>query len=196
MFHLIWKFCAALAAVTGAASATLLWSRSSVLGVLLMGGLVVALVLWCSRESEGKGSRFARSAKHGFLISFAVVAAGGLCSLLSSAGALLSIALVLTAPPVVRRAAAFARSRGWLTGAADAVPADAARVQTMSTAEICQAWTASCAQLRQVTPRSLPVVRLRQLYLDELERRDPVGLNAWLSSTASAAGDPRRYLSP
>ncbi|MEU4196842.1 hypothetical protein AB0E69_33415 [Kribbella sp. NPDC026611] len=30
----------------------------------------------------------------------------------------------------------------------------------------------------------------RQRCLDELERRDPEGLNAWLGSTASAAGDP------
>lgn len=34
----------------------------------------------------------------------------------------------------------------------------------------------------------------RQRCLDELERRDPDGLHACLSSPASAAGDPRRFL--
>lgn len=34
----------------------------------------------------------------------------------------------------------------------------------------------------------------RQRCLDELERRDPDGLHAWLGSNASAGGDPSRFL--
>jgi hypothetical protein len=40
----------------------------------------------------------------------------------------------------------------------------------------------------------LHLVELRQHCLDELERRDPAGLSAWLASTASAGGDPSRFL--
>lgn len=42
----------------------------------------------------------------------------------------------------------------------------------------------------------LRVVQQRQLYLDELERRNPAGLAAWLASGARAAGDPTRFIVP
>jgi hypothetical protein len=42
--------------------------------------------------------------------------------------------------------------------------------------------------------RRLEIVKARARCLDELERRDPVGLQAWLESSASPAGDPARFL--
>jgi hypothetical protein len=38
------------------------------------------------------------------------------------------------------------------------------------------------------------VVAQRQVYLDEMERRSPSGLRAWLESGARAAGGPERFL--
>lgn len=57
-------------------------------------------------------------------------------------------------------------------------------------------WQDSYKILRDATTAAarLRIVEARQLYLDELERRDPVGLKAWLGENASAAGDPSRYL--
>jgi hypothetical protein len=38
------------------------------------------------------------------------------------------------------------------------------------------------------------VVALRQVYLDEMDRRSPTAFQAWLASGARAAGGPDRYL--
>jgi hypothetical protein len=40
----------------------------------------------------------------------------------------------------------------------------------------------------------LSIVEARRDYIDELERRSPHGLMAWLASGARAAGDPSRFI--
>lgn len=66
----------------------------------------------------------------------------------------------------------------------------------MGDVDICLAWCSSYVALQRVrTPESrLRVVEMRALYLDELERRDPNALLAWIASGARAAGDPSRFL--
>jgi len=63
-------------------------------------------------------------------------------------------------------------------------------------AELCWAWRRSYVRLQRC--RSVheiaQVVTQRQQVLDELERRNPGGLSAWLDSGARAAGDPTRYV--
>lgn len=49
-------------------------------------------------------------------------------------------------------------------------------------------------QLAEQPEERASVTRLRQGYLDEMERRNPAGLTAWLDSGARAAGDPARFL--
>ena len=67
---------------------------------------------------------------------------------------------------------------------------------TVSTAQLCREWHESYEALQQAATSvaRLRIVMARQRCLDELERRDPEGLNAWLWSNASAAGDPSRFL--
>ncbi len=67
----------------------------------------------------------------------------------------------------------------------------------MDDVDICLAWCSSYVALQRVrTAESrLRVVQMRALYLDDLERRDPDGLVAWIASGARAAGDPSRFLS-
>ncbi|MFG1912356.1 hypothetical protein [Kribbella sp. NPDC048928] len=62
-----------------------------------------------------------------------------------------------------------------------------------STADLCRQWRDSYEALhRAKTGRQrLRIVLERQLCLDELGRRDPEGLEAWLTSAAS---DPSRFL--
>jgi hypothetical protein len=62
--------------------------------------------------------------------------------------------------------------------------------------ELCQAWCASCQVARTVTsPRRLKVVaQERRSYLDELQRRHPLAVEAWLAGPATADGDPMPYL--
>lgn len=97
---------------------------------------------------------------------------------------LLLLAVGSSSPPAVR----------WL--GSDAPPDQSQPRVPTSTADLCRQWHDSYDALQHAgTPAArLQIVTTRQHCLDELERRDPEGLNAWLSSSASAAGDPRRFL--
>jgi hypothetical protein len=69
-------------------------------------------------------------------------------------------------------------------------------VDHLSTADLCRAWCRSTTALRgsaSVSYRAA-VVGLRAAYLDELERRHPVGVAAWLSCEDWAAVDPMPYV--
>lgn len=62
--------------------------------------------------------------------------------------------------------------------------------------ELCQAWCASFEMVRAApSARRLTVVsRERRSYLDELERRYPRAVEAWLASDPLADVDPTPYL--
>jgi hypothetical protein len=66
----------------------------------------------------------------------------------------------------------------------------------LTDSELCRAWVASFGLLESVPDSAAleRVVVLRQCYLDELERRDPAALAAWLHSGARASSSPGRYL--
>jgi hypothetical protein len=61
---------------------------------------------------------------------------------------------------------------------------------------LCLAWRASfSALLRAGAPAErLQIVEERLAYLQELERRNPGGVAAWLASGARAAGNPARFV--
>lgn len=98
----------------------------------------------------------------------------------------LLLALVVTSPPVVR----------WYGDSLSRPQPGELGESTTTTAQLCRQWHDSFEDLQNApTPAArLRIVKARQQCLDELERRDPDGLNAWLSSTASAAGDPSRFV--
>jgi hypothetical protein len=75
-------------------------------------------------------------------------------------------------------------------------PAQKRQPIDITTEELCREWCQSYAALRHApTPRDrLRIVMARQWCLDELERRHPEALHAWLESAASAGGDPARFL--
>jgi hypothetical protein len=119
-----------------------------------------------------------------------VVAAGGICTLLGGAGFAVVVVLAISGPWTLRRAGLLKRGR--------AQPDADSGVERMTTLGLCQAWVSTGDQLRRsLAPDThLRLATARQLYLDELERRDPDGVSAWLESDrVSAAGDPHRFLS-
>lgn len=66
----------------------------------------------------------------------------------------------------------------------------------LSIRELCQQWRHSYRALHHARDLAggAQVVTTRAGYLDELERRDPVGFHRWLDEGARAAGDPSRFL--
>lgn len=72
-------------------------------------------------------------------------------------------------------------------------------LQRLSTEELCQAWCASYLVLMERSAGTgikavMATVQERQRYLDELERRNPIGLAAWFASGARVASNPLPYL--
>ncbi|MDX6291466.1 MAG: hypothetical protein QOH50_541 [Kribbellaceae bacterium] len=68
--------------------------------------------------------------------------------------------------------------------------------QSLTDAQLCTAWRISFSALEKARTEQqrLRIVEERQDCLDELERRNPHGLAAWLASGARAAGDPTRFV--
>jgi hypothetical protein len=71
-----------------------------------------------------------------------------------------------------------------------------AAARALTTSELCREWRRSFVRLQSArTFRDrCYVVALRQVYLDEMDRRSPTAFQAWLASGARAAGGPDRYL--
>lgn len=74
-------------------------------------------------------------------------------------------------------------------------------VAALSDHELCFAWRVSFVILQhlrqsQDTLAQSRVVGLRQMYLDEMERRNRPGFTRWLMAGARPASDPTRYLLP
>ncbi|MGH3443898.1 MAG: hypothetical protein ACRDPB_00850 [Nocardioidaceae bacterium] len=69
-------------------------------------------------------------------------------------------------------------------------------VRALDDTELCTAWRSSFRALEAAQQPSVraDLVALRQACIDEMERRYPNGLRAWLESGARAAGNPTRYL--
>lgn len=118
----------------------------------------------------------------------AIVAFGGLAAVLG-AGALFPVMMLLAcSPPALRWYGGLLRR--------NADPPARSDSSGVSTSELCREWLDSYQALSEATSATdrLRIVMARQRCLDELERRDPDGLQAWLASAASAGGDPSRFL--
>ncbi|MGH9203486.1 MAG: hypothetical protein ACRD2A_19865, partial [Vicinamibacterales bacterium] len=83
-----------------------------------------------------------------------------------------------------------------LTSPPNAGPAKDAMTQ-LSTDELCHEWCRTSLQLMRTTdPQATAMLAAGRAYLlDELERRNPVGLATWLESGPRAFSDPRRFIS-
>jgi hypothetical protein len=84
---------------------------------------------------------------------------------------------------------------GRLVALADMPSADG--VLDLDDHALCDVWRRSYVRLgaSRAAETRLEVVRLRQVYLDELVRRHPAEVRHWLASGARAAGNPLPFLS-
>ena len=85
-----------------------------------------------------------------------------------------------------------------VVGPGDAAWWDVLRHETslLSDGDLCAAWRASFAALLEAADAVARehVVRVRELYLDELISRHPEAVTAWLATNPRAAGGPERFL--
>jgi hypothetical protein len=130
--------------------------------------------------------------------------------LLSAVAAVVVLALAISARPAIRAVRerrtkrAGSSSERWdaaLRALASASPEYAyyppvPDPRQLTDEDLCRAWCASYEVVSTATSaRRLKVVaQERRSYLDELQRRHPQAVEAWLAGPATADGDPMPYL--
>jgi hypothetical protein len=197
----VWLGVTCTLGAVGVAAAWTAWTPSAVAMVFTVGFTMGATVMSVV-HILGRPVHTARVLGVGAKTGVAVVAAGGLTVPLGVAILPALLIVAVCSPRVV----VWLLYRGGPAALADAgtsgQPLEADRLMRaeeaglLSDRALCRAWRKSYFDLTrsQSLPASLRIVQERQGYLDELERRSPHGLSAWLSSGARAAGNPSRYI--
>ena len=198
---------AILGIVLGALGMLVLSSRA--IPIVLGSGVISGLVACCAAPSLfprivdraastglGLAGRVAAATVVGCYVIAGLVAAFGGAALLL---------VVVAAATVAARRRWRAGEHGHETAAWRAETASApeagtlsppARIERMPIDELCSAWRNSFLLVRAGSSPSVieQIAKVRCRYLDELERRDPIGFRRWIDSGARAAGDPSRFI--
>jgi hypothetical protein len=215
--HTFWRrtwfaWCLVLAAV-GLACAFRHWDPSILIPLMLTVAVCATAVAFVVGQDEGLPGviRLVRTA---FVADMAVTAAAGLGAVLGALGIMLVLAAVGTAPLLTSWVCRRWRlswslpegdqhdSWGGHLREPDLDDEEAEQIRApqelrhLDDASLCLAWRRSFVLLHQRTSviKQMSLVQQRQEYLDELERRSPYGLAAWLDSGARASGNPLPYL--
>lgn len=192
-----WSRAYAVTAVVGVAVALIQWSPPLVLA-LAMVGMVPAMV-GLSLQAQTKGHRpgaLSGTEIRRLMVRSAYVAAGlvAACAYVA-VSPLLAITLVLALAVTSPRLGLLGRRTVEDVEHSGSHDADAESVHQLSVAELCQRWCRTFHGVLQHDPHhAARIVGMRQLYLDEMERRDPAGLRSWLMSSPHAGGSPEKYL--
>lgn len=193
-------------AVLGWGLALVLWDLADVLLIFAFAAGSAALLWSCAISSGTEAGllkerlrRMVTIATGAGAAAVAVVAAAASFPVLT---AVLMVLAVASSPVCVsrlgRRLRAHRGAGGWhrpqqrlgWTLAAETT------AEALTDVDLCRAWVSSFDALQSATDSSAVerVVILRQSYLDELERRNPGALAAWLDSGARATSSPDRFL--
>lgn len=190
IYRAVWRvFCGVLVVLGLVSCALALPAEIMELTVLIA---LVAATMAASFYGSGDRTEGARWTRKQVVVASAVGSAAtilvvGLTVELGSSVLWLTLLVAAGSPPAVQW------YRGRLHLGTEQVRTDAPE---RSTADLCRQWRESYEALRcaKTDRQRLRIVMQRQYCLDELGRRDPEGLEAWLSTSASAAGDPTRFL--
>jgi hypothetical protein len=188
-YRLVWSALSGLVGVVGLLAGVFLLPADVMYPLLFVAaliGLTVATTFWSKTKETTISGRSGRSAVIAVTVISAIVACAGHVVLLGAAGPGLVVVLCVTSPAAMR----------WCGRRLGHIPGRLGGSGAVTTAELCRHWQDSYEALRGATTATarLSIVQTRQRYLDELERRDPIGLKTWLGDNASAAGDPSRFL--
>jgi len=183
-----WRDAWTLVAVCGAGVAGLEWSPVvAVFAVLFAWAGAAALLVSLSVARDGVpeqplGSRPHAVAGDALLLATGTVAALAVGGVSSALLLLLLLVAGVTSPVLVRRVRRTVAPRSGVDR----------RLRTLSDVELCDLWRYTFGQLQsRQTPESLMgLVGIRQACLDELGRRNPAAVHAWLESGARPGDGP------
>ena len=213
-----WRRCWCVLTAVGVGVAVLEWSPPMTLAAVTLASFCAVighLLVWMSRERPDPGTSPAwrRIGPRSLWIGATVVALLAVTEGSASLGMLVGLVLLLTSPLVVRRigrrTAPPNRPTGQRTGtdpviascettsSGDApVPAGQdRRIPELTDSALCQLWRHTFWELQsEVEPAAvLVLVATRQACVDELERRNPAAVKAWLESGARAWVGPEKF---
>jgi len=201
------SWCVYLATTAGLVCAVASWGLGRVVISVVVLAMAAAVIVSSVRGGDGRSAvpwivRVTLSA------SVIPPAAVGLIAVFKFVGVLTVLILAATTPAltslvrarkhapedpsVVRREPAIPRD----TATSLAAGAPARELRSLDDEALCLAWRRSFRLLEASfsAAERLSVVEQRQHYLDELHRRSPEGLKAWLDSGARASGNPLPYV--
>jgi hypothetical protein len=189
VYEFAWRTVCGLLGAVGIALACIVLPADVMVAIVTVAAVVGAMTAvghLSTTPTTDPSPGLGRSAMLGAMASTAVIAIAGFAVILNIGVIGMVLILAVSSPQTLR----------WCNRQLRAAPRVEAELLTISTAELCRQWQATYDSLRSATTPAvmLRIVEARQRCLDELERRDPSGLNAWLASAASAAGDPSSFL--
>jgi hypothetical protein len=211
VWHWVWSLWCQLLVATGLACAFGHWGPSVVLPLMVILTTCAATFV---DITQGRGiPRLWRIVKSAVIAGSTLTATAGLVVVLGAWGITLALTAVGSGPMVTSWVGRRWRSS---VGSLEVDPLDsihsctqwpnpdeaetilaAEELPALDDASLCLAWRRSFVLLSQrpSVVKQMLLVEQRQAYLDEIERRSPHGLAAWLDSGARASGNPFRYLS-
>ena len=203
-YRIVWRLGWGAVALAGTGLAALLWPLSSLLLTWLFGSVIAAGAASCWFSTQGRPDeepKVARVEAGWALVGALFLSGTGGWMQVSAGGALALAALsVLTAPPLVALVASRWRQPQQVSGSTfDQVVARGGSIadacRTFTTVELCLAWNQTFALYEATADctERLRILTVREAFLDELERRDPAGLEAWLCSRRPAHEAPTMF---
>jgi hypothetical protein len=203
-------WCVYLVTTAGLLCAITSWSLRGVVISVVVVATATTVIATSAWGGNGRSAvrRIVRVTLAAGLIAPAVV---GLIAVFKFAGVLVVLILAATTPavtslvqarrhaqgdpPVAQPESATHRDPATSLGD-DPVPLLARELRSLDDEALCLAWRRSFRLLEasRSAAERLSVVEQRQQYLDELHRRSPQGLAAWLASGARASGNPLPYV--
>jgi hypothetical protein len=192
--------------LVGALLAPLSLSPTQFVSLLLVGaflGSFVALLARSVAENRALDTHEAlvHAGRHAVVGAVWAVGAGALVFSLGPYGWAAAVAAVVGYPLARRLLRMSGRSRPEASRTTPANETDPGRLsarpplQECSTSELAVAWGASYDLLQAASSPQMKarIVALRAAYLDELERRDRLGVSRWLSTASDPASDIGQY---
>jgi hypothetical protein len=204
--------CVYLATTAGLLCVIASWGLRGAVGSAVLVAVAAATVASAVWAADGRRAvpRIARVALAAGLIAPAIM---GLIAVFKFAGFLIVLILAVTTPALTSLLQARRRTKGHPSAVqpestAPRVPATAGQLasgpaagpardlHSLDDEALCLAWRRSFVLLEAARSAAerMSVVEQRQQYLDELHRRSPEGLAAWLASGARASGNPLPYV--
>jgi hypothetical protein len=208
-YQWVWRALWGTVAAVAIAAAFIVWPLSIVVGLFLIPAFVAAFATFLYYREPNKPLATRSVALRR---SLAVGTRTGACTvaLMSLASALPTLAWPLlalclcTSPSVLHRVRGAVRRTSESRRRRERAPVEEAawwgmlarEVEGLADGELCRVWRDSYSALLEAadTATAAQVVRVRQAYLDELDRRHQRAMSAWLASGPRPATGPERFL--